>query len=352
MGYPPKAPPTPPPIQPQFLPPAAPPSAPQQLDIFADSQDVMLRNDVVQALQGQHAKAAQQAWQRLDQDYPQDLALAPLALLIQALAQLPGKPLPDLAALAGERQALRHRTAPAAAAVFGPLDAKRWLAPLWRSIAQRSAHLVFQGTHADDHAAPLWLLAGDWTAAAQAVAGIESWRRIPAPLAWMTEARYRLGGLDGRDAINGPEGLPGHAAGAAPHDHYPAGAAPHDHRPAWPLLAELAWLAPERFDTLQRQLGDPLLARLRRRFDAGFDGIGDASDLAWFPAWVLTDTPALAHLLGLTQPSLHNAPERGMRLLLDLLALERQGRHHDLVARRKTLRDLCAPLYAAYMASR
>jgi hypothetical protein len=30
-----------------------------------------------------------------------------------------------------------------------------------------------------------------------AVARIKSWRRIPAPLAWMAEARYRVDDLDG-----------------------------------------------------------------------------------------------------------------------------------------------------------
>jgi hypothetical protein len=38
--------------------------------------------------------------------------------------------------------------------------------------------------------------------------------------------------------------------------------------------------------------------------------------------------------------------------MVELLGLERECRHHDLVARRKALRDLRAPLYAAYMATR
>ncbi|SCK08316.1 hypothetical protein VAR608DRAFT_0233 [Variovorax sp. HW608] len=37
-----------------------------------------------------------------------------------------------------------------------------------------------------------------------------------------------------------------------------------------------------------------------------------------------------------------------MRLLLELLGLERQGRHHDVVERRKALRDTHPSLYAAY----
>jgi len=41
-----------------------------------------------------------------------------------------------------------------------------------------------------------------------------------------------------------------------------------------------------------------------------------------------------------------------MRVLLELLGLERQGRQRDVIERRKTLRGLHAGLYAAYMASR
>jgi hypothetical protein len=134
----------------------------------------------------------------------------------------------------------------------------------------------------------------------------------------MTEAQYRVHGLDG----------------------------------AWGLLAELAWLSPERFDDLTKRLCDPVLERLRKAFDAGFDGHGDVRDLAWFPAWVLTEKPALSGLLGQAQRCLHTEPEQAMRLLLELLGLERQGRHHELVARRKAPRDTHASLYASYMRTR
>ena len=36
-----------------------------QLDLFADSRDVMLRNDVLDALQRHHASDARQTWERL-----------------------------------------------------------------------------------------------------------------------------------------------------------------------------------------------------------------------------------------------------------------------------------------------
>ncbi|EYS85870.1 hypothetical protein CF68_09020 [Cupriavidus sp. SK-4] len=61
--------------------------------------------------------------------------------------------------------------------------------------------------------------------------------------------------------------------------------------PAWPLLVELAWLSPKRLGGLMQSLGDPSLLALRRRFDANFDGDGTIEDLAWFPAWALTDKP-------------------------------------------------------------
>ena len=157
------------------------------------------------------------------------------------------------------------------------------------------------------------------------MAHIESWRRIPAPLAWMTEARHHLEGLRGNDG---------------------------DREGSLSLLAELAWLSPSRFDTLAKRLADPSLERLLKKFGANFEGEGTSDDLAWFPAWALTEEAGLARWLGQAQPGLHTEPERAMRLMLDLLSLERQGRHHDLVAKRKLLRDVHASIYAAYMRTR
>ncbi|WP_372528001.1 hypothetical protein [Piscinibacter sp.] len=41
-----------------------------------------------------------------------------------------------------------------------------------------------------------------------------------------------------------------------------------------------------------------------------------------------------------------------MRLLIELIGLERQGRHHNVIERRKALRDMHPILYGAYMKSR
>lgn len=184
--------------------------------------------------------------------------------------------------------------------------------------AQRATPLAFRSDNSEEHAAPLWLRAGDWNAAAAAVERIESWRRIPAPLTWMVQARLRLYGLQA----------------------------------TWGMLAELAWLSPRRLDEVVRHTNEPMLQQLAHKFESSFEGVGDPSDLAWFPAWVLTERSALAAHLALAQPSQHSAPEKALRVLIELLGLERQGRHHDVVARRKTLRDIHLSLHAAYMKTR
>ena len=291
---------------------------PQQLDIFAHSRDVMLRNDVLQALERREAASARAAWRALAAEFDADLALPPLDVLTRVLEQRDDSPLLDHDALARERHALAQEVATAARQALGAEAGDAWLHPLWAALAARCERLPFNPARPDDHAAALWLRGGDWGAAVQAVERIESWRRIPAPLAWMLEARFRLGGID----------------------------------ESWALLAELAWLAPSRLDALLRHLHDPLLTRLHKRFEAAFDCDGQRNELAWLPAWLLTQTPALAPRLALAQPAQHSDAERGMRLMLELLGLERQGRHHDFVQRRRSLRDLHGPLYAAYMATR
>jgi hypothetical protein len=289
-----------------------------QLDIFEDSRDLMLRNDVLHALERRDAAVARQAWRRFAAEFAGDATLAPLDRLVRALEQPEAAPFDTAPQAAAALHILQEEIAPAAMRLWNATAAAAWLAALWAQLARCAARLPFNAATPDLHAAALWLRAGGPAEAAEAAARIASWRRIPAPLAWMAEAVYRR---DGPDA-------------------------------GWALLAELAWLAPERFDALLRRLDDPLLKRLRKQFDAEFEGDGQEADGAWFPAWVLCEKPALAGLLGQAQPGLQCAPERAMRLLLDLLQLERQGRQHDLPLRRKQLRELQPALYAAYMKSR
>ncbi|WP_225032071.1 hypothetical protein [Paraburkholderia sp. XV] len=232
----------------------------QQLDICADSRDVMLRNAVLDQLQRRDGDGARTALDQLAAEFPDDDTLCAMRVLVRELEHASATPFADHASLAIARRHLVEEVVPAARRVLSAQTGRAWLEECWSSLAQRAAALPFRGadhhvdshaeTQAEMHAAPLWLRAGEWAAAREAVDGIESWWRIPAPLAWMTEARYRMDGLDA----------------------------------AWPLLAELAWLAPRRFATVLSVLRDASLDALRRRFDAEFPGSGEVDDYAWVPA--------------------------------------------------------------------
>jgi hypothetical protein len=289
-----------------------------QFDLFNHSQSVAWRNDVIHAVAGADAVAARLAWDTLRRNSPQDDALAPLQVLVASIEAHTTVPFHSHVVLAVARHVLLQSIAPAAQRTMGAVDAAVWLRARWQELAQRAARLPYQAAHAEDHAAPLWLRGANWQAAADAVAGIASWRRIPAPLAWMLEARLHLLGLQA----------------------------------SWPLLAELAWLAPDRLDGVARAVAEPLLQALLLKFAEDFDGTGESGELAWFPAWALIEQPALAAVLTQAQPSQHSAPEQAMRLLLGLLGLERQGRQRELIEHRKRLRDLQASLYNRYMARR
>ncbi|MHB9841673.1 hypothetical protein Q8F57_043515 [Paraburkholderia terrae] len=298
----------------------------QQLDIFADSRDVVLRNGVLDQLQRRDGAAARAALEELAAGYPDDRALSAMTVLVRELEGGSTTPFADHAALAVARRHLENEVVPAVRQVLPAQTGHAWLAPCWSSLAQRAAGLAFRGveagnhgdSHAGNHAAPLWLLAGEWAAAGDAVKAIESWWRIPAPLMWMTEARYRMEGLDA----------------------------------AWPLLVELAWLAPARFAALLSGLGDASLDALRRRFDAEFPGSGEVDDYAWFPVWLLVVKPALASRFGEARVQREQTASRVTALLGEILRREHEGDQHELVSLRQEFSRLHAGLFEAYMATR
>lgn len=301
-----------------------------QLDIFEHSRDVMLRNDALQALALHDGAQARAACEDLHQENPDDLSLQPLRLLIEVVSERERQPqpkvFPDHQSLRSARLQLQELIAPAALRLWGPAGASVWLRPLWQDLVQRSLHLAFRADAEAEHAVPMLLHLQDWQGAHEATLRIESWRRIPAPLAWMTQAKLHLYGLQA----------------------------------SWAVLAELAWLSPKRLDALIEASPDPTLQRLKDKFEARFelepgaasDPAEAAAELAWFPAWVLIDRPQVVANLAQAQASQHGEPEQAMRLLVNLLGLERQGRHNDIVRLRKDLRDLNPCLYREYMKAR
>jgi hypothetical protein len=282
----------------------------------------MLRNDLAQAVLAGDVAAATQAQRALQAEFAHDPALADATLLIDALQADNTSPLTRADAVAAARALLDDTLAPAATRLLGKTSAAAWIASAWRQLARRAAALPFDAEHADLHPAALWRCAAAWPEVAAAVERIPSWRRIPAPLAWMAQARWHLAGLDA----------------------------------TWPLLAELAWLAPQRLAPLIQALPDPTLHRRLRRFEADFeadrDGASPGDAMAWLPAWALTDEPRLLGPLEAAEASQHSEPERAAQLMLALLRLERQGRHADVIEHRRRLQGLHAGLFGAYMKSR
>ena len=289
-----------------------------QFDIFEHSRDVMLRNDLVEALLRRDATAARSARQALADAYPQDTALADASALIEVLDHTDHTPWLTHAEASTVRDHVEQHVTPAARGLLGERSATLWLAELWGGLAQRASALPFRADEADAHSAALCLRAGRWQAAASAAESIESWRRIPAPLSWVAHARWHLIGLDA----------------------------------VWPLLAELAWLSPTRFEQLAHALKDAVLQQLLRRFRVDFDGSGETDDLMWFPAWALAEQPRVAGLFISAQPRRQTDAERGWELMMALLKLEQEGRHQEMIEHRRRLQNLHGGLYRSYMKTR
>ena len=91
----------------------------------------------------------------------------------------PPHALADHATLAQAQSALNDEVAPAAYRLMDAKLARAWLLPFWQNLIRRSAHLPYRPDAPAQHAAPMLLHIHDWPGAQEAVADIESWRRIP-----------------------------------------------------------------------------------------------------------------------------------------------------------------------------
>jgi hypothetical protein len=292
------------------------PSAPTQLDIFEHSHDVMLRNEAIDALRMRDAGACARALAALAAEYGADPLLPSLCLLCGKLQSAIPTPIAREAAIA-ILQETEGAVVAAAHTVFGRA-AQTWLSPLWSELAAAIADFPFDSGREALHVAPLLLRAERWVDAAARIERIASWRRQPAPLGFMIEARCRIAGFD----------------------------------TIWPLLAELAWMAPRRAHVLAPRLRLFELDRLVRGFEGEFEGEGGADDFAWFPAWALVADSRLAQGMRLAQGGANTRPERCARIVLGLLSLERQGSHAELIDGRRKLREASPALFARYMQDR
>ena len=285
-----------------------------QLDLFEDSRDVLLNNAVVAAFAAHDADATALAIAALHDEFPNHRDLASHKQLLEQLGDFRRNLQPG--SLQTRHRQLVQTLLPLAGQLFGADRAIAWARPLWAALARTAAALDYDNAQPEIHAAPLWLAAGAPGDARSAIERIPSWRRIPAPLAWMSEIEIRHGA---------PEAW-------------------------WPLLAELAWLAPERLESLLAT-APAAVNRLKLQFLAGFENNGEHHDLAWFPAWLLIHHGELRDLLRPAQPA-HSEPARAFLLVLDLLHLEKTGQQTAQIQQRARLRALAPDLFADFMHSR
>lgn len=277
----------------------------------------MLKNDVLAALRRRDALEGHRTLKILAGEFPDDSLIKPLETLLSTLANVVTR-----FSTADEcAEAIRHMETvviPAATLVFDTHEAIAWLAPVWQALAKSAEGLPFNSDRPYTHAASLYLRGGFWVQSKIQTATIPSWHRNSETLAWMAEAAYGEGGLDA----------------------------------AWCPLAELAWIDAPKFGALARRLNtDAILQKLLDDFDGSFKS-ENPSYFAWFPAFLLIEIPALTSILREARTRGKTAPERTARLVMELLSLEKQGRHADVIAQRKRLREYHGGLFSRYMSTR
>jgi hypothetical protein len=288
-----------------------------QFDLFEFSRDTSLRYDVINALEHLDAPTARNALATLVASFPHDSSLPAIDQLLALLDARSSAPFASHAEAARAQACLLAAQDAARQLLEGA--AAPWLAQRWREFGARAAHLPYLAQADPAHAAAMFARAQAWPEMEAAVAKIASWRRIPAPLGWMVQARYRQQGLVA----------------------------------AWPLLCELLWMQAAHGIAVMATLNDALLNRLQHRFDADFEAeAGTAHELAWFPAFAILTEPKLAAGLRQAEAGQDSNAERGARLIAQLLLLEQRGEQHAMIEARKRLQGLQPSLFAVYMRTR
>lgn len=293
-----------------------------QFDLFKDSPDVGLRNEVVAALCARNTSALRETIDFLRIDFPDDDHLDGFEhLYVECLALRQAEW--STTDLVRQVERIDMQLLPVLKKVIGADAAQRWIAPVYGELARAAAGQAFSRCEANAHSASLFLRAGELAAARAAVEAIPSWRRIPEPLAWMAEITLR-------------QNLP---------DEY------------WPLSAELAWIAPALLAPLFAQAAPATLIRRYREFstEAEDQDQDESSDTgSWFPAWLLVEHPDLLPFLRTAHAydSHDSRPARSAALLIDLLIGERQGLTQTLLGKRRQLRELAPAIFERYMARR
>jgi hypothetical protein len=292
----------------------------RQLDLFLDSREVALVNDVVAAFRAGECAPARHALAALRAEAPERSDLAAFAVLLACLEKLRDTDFATIDSdqieqLLGEIDAV---VAPASRALGS--EAQGFLNRIWRKLATAAARQPFDRARPQIHAAALYLRAQADAEAEDAASRIADGWNDPVILRWRALARCRAAGLQAA---------------------------------RWQIFS-LAWFATDSFPQLLAELAAPQLESDWRRFQSAIE----MPDASWFPAWCLLPHPEFAAaLVGEISPAIRRAAAGipGLRAFLALtriLAIEAGGHSRVLVEERARLQAIDATFFAAYMHSR
>lgn len=286
---------------------------PGQLDLFVDSGAILSANAAADALLRHDPERAEECLRKLENEEPGYRALGALRTLCRTLREWPWAA-SNPAEVAAALLRLETEIEPAALAALGG-NTPDFMRPFWRELAGYAEPHGYDPALPQAFSAGLHLRAQDGAAAVRAVESIPNHEGNPDALHWLALARHGLGGLE---------------AGR-------------------PFLLRLALLAPERLVPLIGELGDPVLGRDWKAFQADFGGLdGDEGTAAWFPAWYVLVHPATPVLSDAALPATPAA--QGLAAIERLNALEGLEPGPELIAVRSRLRTLAPELFALYMA--
>jgi hypothetical protein len=291
-----------------------------QLDLFLHSAEVTLRNAVIAALCARDAEAMRVAMDRLLAEFPNDLHNNDFEHLFSELSAL-SQDVVSASDIAQRIERIETRLRPLLQKMIGTDAAQHWIEPVYGQLARAAYGQAFTRSLVQAHAGGLFLRANEPAQARVAVVAIPSWRRIPEALAWMAEIALR-------------EDKP---------DEY------------WPLVAELAWIAPALLAGLLatevHSAASATVLHYYRVFCSEAEADGETNELVWFPAWLLIEHAELLPRLRTTHQH-DSRPARSAALLIDLLLGERRGLTPAVVDKRQQLRDLAPAIFTRYMARR
>jgi hypothetical protein len=285
-----------------------------QLDIFADSVPVQRANDLIAALSSFDSIASQSAMRHLVAADPHHAGLPQFQVLCNYIDRWSNScNAPDWlrtqTTIAAEEELIREQIVPAAI-VMG--DARSDLVhKCWGFLAKASEEAGILPEYHRYFAAELYLRAQHY------ISVVRTAQKVP--------------GADFRAAVQRWLGLGYNGCGMSDQ--------------AMSSVLRYAWLAPEQFNALVDEMGEPKLAVDWSNFQAD---LGDL-DATWFPAWC-------AHEKIIGFPMLDNLPEidgsMAYRLVMDLAIRERGGLCPAVYKDRARLKRLDESFFAFYMQRR